>query len=57
MQLCELTVLPNSDSEQEAEHIALFLAVQFLDIFVGPHVGEGPETPTFCYVSPNTSHA
>lgn len=42
MHLSELAELPNSDTEQKAKYIALFLAVQFLDILVGSH-GEASE--------------
>jgi len=33
----ELTVLPAADTEKEAEHIRLLLAVKFFKIFVGTH--------------------
>ena len=34
---CELAILPASDAEQVSQHIALFLAIQFLDVAVCTH--------------------
>lgn len=45
MKLGELSVLPHSDPEQESKHVALLLAVQLLDVFVGAHcLGPGSKS-------------
>lgn len=36
--LCELTVLPDSDTKQISQYIALLLAIQFLHVTVRSHV-------------------
>lgn len=37
METGELTILPAADAQQVSQHIALFLAIQFLDVAVCTH--------------------
>lgn len=37
MQLGKLTILPDTDAEQVAHHVALLLAVQLLNVAIGSH--------------------
>ena len=53
---CQLSVLPNTDSQQKAHHIALLLPIQLLDVLVCTHVVCLPENTTVTISSAKQQH-
>jgi hypothetical protein len=46
VEACELTVLPAADAKQISQHIALFLAIQLLDVAVCTHGDDSEDRPS-----------